>query len=64
MIDLSKPVLDKYREQVFHIYKQLQSSPWCSLDLFEYRMRKISVLNAKIKNKATDIKRDTEDEVL
>lgn len=61
MIDLSKSVIDSYREKVLEIYKKLEKDGWSNLKLFEFRYRKIHLLNGKIRNKSTDFHK-SEDE--
>lgn len=46
-----------YQEQVNEIYKLLIRDGWSNLKLFEWRMRKISLLNSKIKNLSADMGR-------
>lgn len=50
-----------FQELVDEIYKQLESTPWCSLVLFEFYIRRINILNGKIKNLTSDfgLKEDT-----
>lgn len=55
MIDLSKSVIDSYEEKVRDIYKKLEKDGWSNLGLFEYRYRKIHLLNSKINNRSTDL---------
>lgn len=50
MKDLSKPILLSYREKVLDIYKVIEREPWCNLVHFEHCLRRISILNAKIKS--------------
>ena len=44
-----------YREQVNEIYKLLERDGWSNLKRFEYRIRKINLLNHKIKCLAADM---------
>ena len=55
MIDLSEPTLHKYRRKVLEIYRELERNPWAPLGIFESKMRKINILNSKIKNVSSDI---------
>lgn len=55
MIDLSKDTIASYQEQVRDIYKQLEKEGWSNLKLFEWRYRRISILNMKIKCRSTDL---------
>lgn len=55
MIDLSEPTLHKYRRKVLEIYRELERNPWVPLGIFESKMRKINILNSKIKNVSSDI---------
>ncbi len=55
MIDLSKNTIASYREQVCDIYRQLEREGWSNLKLFEWRCRRISILNMKIKCRSTDL---------
>ena len=50
MIDLSKPTVLAHKEVVRETYKYLERNPWCSVQRFEFCMRRISVLNSKIKS--------------
>lgn len=61
MIDLSKSVIGSYKEKVREIYKKLEQDGWSNLKLFEFRYRKIHLLNSKIKNRSTDFHK-SEDE--
>lgn len=47
-----------YQERVDDIYKQLERNPWCPLEIFELKIRKINMLNSRIKNLAADIGRE------
>ncbi len=47
-----------YQERVDDIYKQLERNPWCPLDIFELKIRKINMLNSRIKNLAADMGRE------
>ena len=47
-----------YQERVDDIYKQLQRNPWCPLEIFELKIRKINMLNSRIKNLAADMGRE------
>jgi hypothetical protein len=40
------------------IYKQLERNPWCPLEIFELKIRKINMLNSRIKNLAADMGRE------
>ncbi len=55
MIDLSKSVIDSYQEKVREIYKELEKDGWSNLKLFEFRYRKIHLLNSKINNRSADL---------
>lgn len=44
-----------YQERVDDIYKQLERNPWCPLEIFELKIRKINMLNSRIKNLAADM---------
>ncbi len=55
MIDLSKSVIDSYQEKVREIYKKLENDGWSNLKLFEFRYRKIHLLNSKINNRSADL---------
>lgn len=55
MIDLSEPTLHKYRSKVLEIYRELERNPWAPLGIFESKLRKINILNSKIKNVSSDI---------
>lgn len=55
MIDLSKDTIASYQAQVCDIYKQLEKEGWSNLKLFEWRCRRISILNMKIKCRAADL---------
>ena len=44
-----------YQERVNEIYTQLEANAWCSLYLFELYVRKINILNSKIKNLSADL---------
>lgn len=55
MIDLSEPTLHKYRRKVLAIYRELERNPWAPLGIFESKLRKINILNSKIKNVSSDI---------
>lgn len=57
MIDLTRPTLRIYQDEVDKIYKILGSVPWCPVITFERMYRKISLLNSKINNRATDIRK-------
>lgn len=47
-----------YQEGVDDIYKQLERNPWCPLEIFELKIRKINMLNSRIKNLAADMGRE------
>lgn len=47
-----------YQERVDDIYKQLERNPWCPLEIFELKIRKINMLNSRIKNLAADVGRE------
>lgn len=47
-----------YQERVDDIYKQLERNPWCPLEIFELKIRKINILNSRIKNLAADMGRE------
>lgn len=47
-----------YQERVDDIYKQLERNPWCPLEIFEMKIRKINMLNSRIKNLAADMGRE------
>ena len=47
-----------YQERVDDIYKQLERNPWCPLEFFELKIRKINMLNSRIKNLAADMGRE------
>lgn len=47
-----------YQERVDDIYKQLERNPWCPLEIFELKVRKINMLNSCIKNLAADMGRE------
>lgn len=47
-----------YQERVDDIYKQLERNPWCPLEIFELKIRKINMLNSRIKNLAVDMGRE------
>lgn len=47
-----------YQERVNDIYKQLERNPWCPLEIFELKIRKINMLNSRIKNLAADMGRE------
>lgn len=55
MIDLSKSVIGSYKEKVREIYRELEQDGWSNLKLFEFRYRKIHLLNSKIKNRSADL---------
>lgn len=55
MIDLSEPTLHKYRRKVLEIYRELERNPWAPFGIFESKLRKINILNSKIKNVSSDI---------
>ena len=55
MIDLSEPTLHKYRRKVLEIYRELERNPWAPLGIFDSKLRKINILNSKIKNVSSDI---------
>lgn len=44
-----------YQDRVNEIYTQLEANTWCSLWLFELYVRRINILNAKIKNLSADL---------
>lgn len=47
-----------YQERVDDIYKQLERNAWCPLEIFELKVRKINMLNSRIKNLAADMGRE------
>lgn len=47
-----------YQERVDDIYKELERNPWCPLEIFELKIRKINMLNSRIKNLAADMGRE------
>lgn len=47
-----------YQERVDDIYKQLERNPWCPMEIFELKVRKINMLNSRIKNLAADMGRE------
>lgn len=47
-----------YQERVDDIYKQLERNPWCPLEIFELKIRKINMLNSRLKNLAADMGRE------
>lgn len=47
-----------YQERVDDIYKQLERNPWCPLEIFELKIRKINMLNSRIKNLTADMGRE------
>ena len=47
-----------YQERVDDIYKQLERNPWFPLEIFELKIRKINMLNSRIKNLAADMGRE------
>ena len=47
-----------YQERVDDIYKQLERNPWCPLEIFDLKIRKINMLNSRIKNLAADMGRE------
>lgn len=47
-----------YQERVDDIYKQIERNPWCPLEIFELKIRKINMLNSRIKNLAADMGRE------
>lgn len=47
-----------YQERVDDIYKQLERNPWCPLEIFELKIRKINMLISRIKNLAADMGRE------
>ena len=47
-----------YQERLDDIYKQLERNPWCPLEIFELKIRKINMLNSRIKNLAADMGRE------
>ena len=47
-----------YQERADDIYKQLERNPWCPLEIFELKIRKINMLNSRIKNLAADMGRE------
>lgn len=47
-----------YQERVDDIYKQLERNPWCPLEIFELKIRRINMLNSRIKNLAADMGRE------
>lgn len=46
-----------YQDRVDIIYREIQRNPWLPLRQLELCMRKIHVLNAKIKNLSADMGR-------
>lgn len=44
-----------YQDRVNEIYTQLEANTWCSLCLFELYVRRINILNSKIKNLSADL---------
>lgn len=44
-----------YQERVNEIYMQLEANAWCSLCVFELYVRRINILNSKIKNLSADL---------
>lgn len=47
-----------YQERVNEIYKELEHNPWCPLRHFERCLRKINMLNSRIKNLSADMGRE------
>ena len=47
-----------YQDRVDEIYKQLERNPWCPMEIFELKIRKINMLNSRIKNLAADMGRE------
>lgn len=44
-----------YQERVNEIYTLLEDNAWCSLCVFELYVRRINILNSKIKNLSADL---------
>ena len=49
-----------YQDRVDDIYRLLNGDGECSLELFEWRVRQIHVLNLKIKQRSADMGRREE----
>lgn len=49
-----------YQDRVDNMYRLLNDDSECSLELFEWRVRKIHILNMKIKLRAADLGRKKE----
>ena len=47
-----------YQDRVNTIYKEIQRNPWLPLRQLELCMRRIHLLNAKIKNLSADMGRE------
>lgn len=47
-----------YEEEVNELYKMLIRDSWSNLRSFEWRYRKIHILNSKIKNKAAQLDKE------
>lgn len=47
-----------YQERVNDIYRQLERNAWCPIEIFERKIRKINMLNSRIKNLAADLGRE------
>lgn len=46
-----------YQERVDNIYKQLKENVWCDIKSFELKVRKIHLLNQKIRRLSADMGR-------
>lgn len=49
-----------YQDRVDDVYRKLAEDVGCRLELFEWRMRKIHVLNMKIRQRSADLGRKEE----
>lgn len=49
-----------YQDRVGEIYRLLNGDSECSLELFEWRVRQVHILNLKIKQRAADMGRKEE----
>lgn len=49
-----------YQDRVDEMYRLLDGDSECSLELFEWRMRRIHILNLKIKQRSADLGRKEE----
>ena len=47
-----------YQDRVNEIYKELEHNPWCPIRHFELSLRKINMLNSRIKNLSADMGRE------